>query len=170
MRFAASPRFRLSRRSLQRCGRAGQSGPSPPLASRRRQRRAVWRGLGFACFCFHAAGLACRVQVWGDRIERSIETGPGEILRHIGEDTLKRSQPAARTVRCVAHAVGCAAPAISIGRSAYSMYRKVFLANQLRQSFERRHDYKHALHCCAAALVAGEAMQLLRCLLALGPA
>jgi hypothetical protein len=29
------------------------------------------------------------------------------------------------------------------------MYRKVFLANQLRQSFERRHDYKHALPCPA---------------------
>ena len=127
------------------------------------------RGLGFACFFFHAAGLACRVQVWGDRIERSIETGPGEILRHIGEDTLKRSQPAARAVGCVAHAVGCAAPVISIGRSAYSMYRKVFLANQLRRSFERRHDYKHALPClrrCARC----EAMQLLRYLLALGPA
>ena len=49
------------------------------------------------------------------------------------------------------------------------MYRKVFLANQLRQSFERRHGYKHALPClrrCARC----EAMQLLRYLLALGPA
>ena len=187
----ASPPLRTpGRQGDRRRGACAQDSPVGPVARglwrrapqhRRAPSRAARLSLGLAgLFPFAPQGLGFRVQVWGDHIERSIETGPGEILRHIGEDTLKRSRPAARTrgMRRALLLVECVTPVVSVDRQErvldvpQSLPREqaaaVVRAPPRLQARKQTNKQTNALHCFAAALVVKRCR--LRCLLALGTA